>query len=443
MDRGKKNTVAIVRFQEPLESVRKAVELSAGFDGLSQNDKVFIKPNIVFWSRTEPFPKWGVITTSRVVEDIVILLKEKGVDNITIGEGMVTFNPKDRELPALAFKSLGYDRLSKKYGVRFKNIHEGPFERVDLGEGIELSFSSTFVKSDFIVNIPVLKTHAQTVVSLGIKNMKGVLDTKSRRKCHSPDPERDLNFMVSRLYKVLPSSFNIIDGIFTNECGPGFDGHIKRSNILVASDDVISVDMAGAKILGYDPSQVPYIAGALKNCGRYADFSDIEIKGERIEDLITRHEYSFQYNDEGSLPIYLSRKGIKGLSLPKYDSTICTYCSFLSGPIISGIAKAWKGEPWEEIEILMGKKMKPTQGKKKTILIGKCIYQANKNNRDIEEMIPIKGCPPSLKEISDAFQKAGVEFDPAFLENLESHPAHFMKKYEGKAEFDESFFRIS
>ena len=71
-----KNRVAIVRYQKPLESVRRAVELCNGLDHLPSGARVFIKPNIVFWTKLVPFPKWGVITTTRVVEDVILLLKE-------------------------------------------------------------------------------------------------------------------------------------------------------------------------------------------------------------------------------------------------------------------------------------------------------------------------------------------------------------------------------
>ena len=65
------STVAIVRYEKPFESVRKAVELSNGLNRLPSQARVFIKPNIVFWTRSVAFPKWGVITTSRVIEDMV------------------------------------------------------------------------------------------------------------------------------------------------------------------------------------------------------------------------------------------------------------------------------------------------------------------------------------------------------------------------------------
>jgi hypothetical protein len=103
---------------------------------------------------------------------------------------------------------------------------------------------------------------------------------------------------------------------------------------------------------------------------------------------------------------------------------------------------AWRGEPWHEIEILTGKMMKPTPGKKKTILLGKCMYQANKNNAGIQEMIATKGCPPDLKEAMKALHQAGIDVSPAFFENMDMAAGFFMKRYEGKPGFEESFYQI-
>ena len=440
-DEGKKR-VSIVRYERPLDSVRKVVELCGGLDHLPRGAHVFIKPNIVFWTKAVPFPKWGVITTSRVVEDMVILLKEHGVGKIIIGEGMVTFDPKDTETPAHAFESLGYSALKKRYGVEYVNVHERPFEKRDLGDGISLNFNTDFLHSDFLVDLPVLKTHAQTVVSLGIKNIKGTIDINSRKKCHSADPEHDLNFMISRYLKVIPPSLSVLDGIYTTERGPGFDGKVRRSNVLVASPDMLSADLVGAKILGYDAGEVPYLVHATRLQDRPLDLSDVELSGERIEDVASRHQYEFPYTEDGSLPLPMKRMGIEGLSYRKYDLTMCTYCSLVNGPVLVGIAQAWKGEGWDDVEVLTGKTMKPTPGKKKTILLGKCMYQANKDNPYIQEMIAVKGCPPSPKKIVEAFQKAGIPLSPGLFEQMDMLPGFFMRKYEGRPEFDESFFKV-
>jgi len=437
-----RSIVALVRYEKPFESVRKAVELSGGLDHLPSRARVFIKPNIVFWTREARFPKWGVVTTSLVVEDMVVLLKERDIDDITIGEGTVLMDPKDRKTSQHAYETLGYNVLRKRYGVRCINVHERPFEKVDLGQGVVLDFNTDMLQSDFLVDLPVLKTHAQTVVSLGIKNLKGLLNIRSRQKCHSADPERDLNAMVARLPNALPPCFVLLDGIYTNERGPGFDGTMRRSNILIASPDILSADMVGGRLLGYQPSEIPHLAHVARDTKRPADLSDVKVVGEEIEHMASFHEHSFPYTHDGSLPIFMERKGIRGLSYRKYDLTICTYCSSLTRVILMGIAKAWKGEPWDDVEVLTGKVMQATPGKKKTILVGKCICRANKDNSNIKEAIPVKGCPPSMKKVAEALHRAGIPVDGAIFENKDRTAGMYMKRYEGRPEFDESLFRI-
>jgi len=438
-----KSVVAIVRYEKPLDSVRKVVELSLGLEDLPANARVFIKPNIVFWTRAVTFPKWGVITTSRVIEDMVVLLKERGIDDITIGEGSVTRNPKDKETQSHAYETLGYGVLEKRYGVKCIKVFERPFEKIDLGEGAELNFNTDILQSDFIVDLPVLKTHAQTTVSLGIKNLKGMIDISSRKMCHNADPAKNLHFWVSKLADRMPPIFTLIDGIYTNEQGPSFDGRIHRSNILVASADILAADFVGASVLGYKPSEVPHLVLAAQKRGRPLDMSDIEVVGESFEDVVTPLEFTFPYNEEGTLPIPLDKMGIKGVAYRKYDLTLCTYCSGVTGWLLGAIARCWEGKPFEDVEVLTGKTMKPTPGMKKTILLGKCMYRLNKDNPDIQEMIAIKGCPPKSKQIIDAFHQAGIEIEPAMIENMDILPGFLMKRYKGKPEFDESFFQIT
>ena len=439
----RKHQVSIVRYEKPFESVKKAVALAGGLKDLPSGAKVFIKPNIVFWTKAVPFPKWGVITTTRVIEDMVVLLKAHGAKEITIGEGMVTQQPKDVATPAHAFQTLGYEALRKKYGVRYLNVFERPFDRVDLGDGVELKFNRDILESDFVVDVPVMKAHNQTMVSLGIKNLKGTIDINSRKKCHSADPEKDLLYRVARLADKMPPMLTLLDGIYTNERGPGFDGKMHRSNLLVASRDVLSADLVGARLLGHDPAGVPHLAHAAGNHGRGTDLRDVEVVGEAIDAVAAFHDYDFKYseNEEACLPEPLAKQGIKGIFYRKYDTSMCTYCSGVNGILLTAIRTAWKGEAFDDVEVLTGKKMAPTPGKKKTILLGKCMYQAHKENPDINEMIAIKGCPPKPAEIVKALHKAGIEADPGLFENIDQLPGFFMAKYQDKPEFEEAFFR--
>ncbi|MFW6052428.1 MAG: DUF362 domain-containing protein [Desulfosalsimonas sp.] len=438
-----KYKVSVVKYEKPFESVKKAVELCGGLDHLPDKAGVFIKPNIVFWTRACDFPKWGVITTSQVIEDVVRLLKERGIDDITIGEGIVA-DPKDRETPEHAFETLGYKRLGEKYGVKTLAIMERPFEKVDLGDGITLKFNTDIINSDFVVNLPAMKTHNQTVVSLGIKNLKGVIDIASRKKCHSADPVRDLHYHIARLADKMPPMLTLVDGIYTVERGPGFDGKMHRSNLLAASADVLSADMAAARLLGHDPQNVPYLARAAANRRRPADLSDVEISGEKIENAAAHHEWDFAYSSEKTreLPLPLAKQGIDGLFYRKFDSTMCTYCTGLNGLVLTAIRYAWKDEPWDNVEVLTGKSMEPTPGMNATILLGQCMYKKNKDHPNIRKMIAVKGCPPDPKKAVDALHEAGIEADPNLFEQAESLPGFFMSRYKDRPEFEESFFRV-
>ena len=438
------NLVAIVKYEKPLESVRRAVELSNGLAHLPAGARVFIKPNIVFWTRAVPFPKWGVVTTSRVIEDMVVLLKERGIDDITIGEGMVTQDSKDFATPAHAFESLGYGVLKQRYGVKYLNVFERPFKKLDLGDGVSMRFNTDILNSDFVVDLPVLKCHNQTMISLAIKNLKGMIDIPSRKRCHNMTPGKDLHFWVSKLADPMPPIFTLIDGIFSNERGPGPDGRLQRSNLLVASAEILSADMVGAKVLGFEPQQVPYLVHAARHRKRPPDLSDVVVLGERIEDAARRYEYDYQYSrtEDGIMPLPMAKEGLKGLYYQKFDLSMCTYCAGLNGLMLSAIRLAWKGDPWDEVEVLTGKSMQPTPGMKKTILLGKCIYRAHKENPDIREMIPVKGCPPKPEDMLKALHRAGIQADPGMFENIEHIPGFFMSRYQHKPEFDERFFQI-
>lgn len=440
MDRSR---VSIVRYEKPYESVKKAVLDCGGLDRMPSNARVFIKPNIVFWTMACTFPKWGVLTTSRVIEDVVVLLKEHGIENITIGEGIVA-DPDKTEIPAHAFKTLGYENLRQRYGIKCINIMERPFVKLNLGDGITLNFNEDILESDFVVDIPVMKAHNQTVVSLGLKNLKGTIDINSRKKCHNANPDKDLHFHVSKLADRMPPLLNLIDGIYTLERGPGFDGRMRRSNILVASADILSADMVGAKILGYEPVDVPHLAWAAKTRNRPIDLSDIEIVGEKIEDVAVYHEYDFEYSStvNGEMPVPLAKQGLEGVFYRKFDDTMCTYCSGLNGLILTVIRQAWQGERWDDVEVLTGKTMEPAPGMKSTILVGQCMYKKNKNHPAIQKMYAAKGCPPDPQDVVDALNKAGIKADSALFAQIDSLPGFFMARYQDKPEFDESFFQV-
>jgi uncharacterized protein (DUF362 family) len=437
------HVVAVTRYEGDGSCLRDAVDLSRAFARMPRGARVFVKPNIVYWTKAVTFPKWGLITTSAVMEETIALLRDSGAGAITIGEGTLTRDRTDRFTQLHAFQSLGYNVLRKRYDVKTVDVFARPFRTVDAGGGLEFDFNVDALDSDFLVSVPVLKTHAQTVVSLAVKNLMGLLDVPSRIGCHSVDREKDLACRISRFDAALPPSAAIIDGIFSLERGPLYDGRPRRSDLIVASGDMFSADMAGARLLGYDPADVPHLVHGARRRGRSPDLSAVEIRGETLEEAAANHPSGFPYNREGTLPLAMELRGIKGVCCRRYDSTLCAYCSPMISVLLGAIADAWKGEPFGGVEILTGKCMLPAPGWRKTVLIGKCMAELHANNPAIREAIPVGGCPPDPIEMAAALKRAGIPVNEEIFRRVDSLPGLFLQKHAGRPGFDESFFRIT
>ncbi len=436
-----KTKVAIVKYEKPVESVEKAIALSGALDTLKKGDRVFIKPNIVFWSRSVAMPPWGVITTTRVVEDVLRQVIKRKPGEIIIGEGTVTSDPQDRETSEHAFETLGYNEIARKYGAKIINVFDKNFRQVDLGGGIRLNLAEDLLDADFVISLPVLKTHAQTRVSLSMKNIKGCLDMESRKLCHSADMVNDLDFHVSRLVKALPEACTIIDGIYTLERGPAYTGNARRSNIILASSDLLAADITGAALLGFNPTEVPHIKICCKEANIFPSPESVELVGEPLKNMVRPHKWAFPYNKDDTLPLNLERIGVKGFFLPRYDHSICTYCSELMGPIQMTIGKTWDGKAFDDVEVLTGKIHRPTPGMKHTILLGQCQVKLNKENKYIKNRILVPGCPPKIDKLISGLKESGIEADPTVFKNLDMTPGLFMKRYKGKTEFSQKFYR--
>jgi len=54
----------------------------------------------------------------------------------------------------------------------------------------------------------------------------------------------------------------------------------------------------------------------------------------------------------------------------------------------------------------------------------------------------VKGCPPSPKSVVKALHQAGIDVNPTIFEHMDKAPGFFMGKYEGKPEFEDSFFAV-
>ncbi|NLA05939.1 MAG: DUF362 domain-containing protein, partial [Firmicutes bacterium] len=272
--------VSLVKFADERASIRRAVEMCEGFKELDPSKRVLLKPNLVMWDELMPFPKYGVITTAVVVEEMVRLLKEYGCDDITIAEA----STEDKDInssTAAAYKGMGYPELEKRYGVKLVDLNRESFEKVEF-DGFSLNMAVPVLEADFMINLPVLKTHNSTKVSLGFKNLKGCLARRSKVFCHHR--EIPLNHFILQIGEKLAPALTLIDGIYALDRGPAVNGTAHRADLLIASRDMFAADVIGTALLGMEAAEIGHLAAYARKHNRPLDGSGIELLGEKVSD---------------------------------------------------------------------------------------------------------------------------------------------------------------
>jgi uncharacterized protein (DUF362 family) len=367
------------------------------------------------------------------VEELIKCLKDFGCSKITIGEGSVQLK-KDMGTLA-AYEGLGYNELKKRYGVELVDFNTCDSAVFHYHGDNELHIAKEAVEQDFFINFPVLKTHGQTKVSMGLKNLKGCLKLKSKRHCHNPDSH--LEFAFSHIADFVKPSLTIIDGIYALEKGALHFGNAFRKDVIIASSDILAADLVGAKTIGYDAKEIDHFSHYAGRHNQSLDLADYTINGEKMEDHIKPLKWDWTWTKENTGPGIFAKLGITGTALPKYDETLCSGCSPIANLSNILVLSAFKGEPLPNVEILNGKKMQGRPGYEKTVLMGNCMIRANKDNSDINEAVKVKGCPPAENDVVDALKSVGLDVN---ILAYYGYMKQQSEKYDGKEGYDPGFF---
>jgi hypothetical protein len=215
-------------------------------------------------------------------------------------------------------------------------------------------------------------------------------------------------------------------------------GNAYRKDVIIASRDILGADLVGAQTIGYAAEDIDHFKHYATRNNKPLTINNYKITGEKIDDHIKPLKWDWTWTKDNTGPGIFEKLGITGVALPKYDETLCSGCSPIANMSSILALSAFKGQPLPNVEILNGKKMQARPGYDKTVLLGNCIIKANKENKDINEAIKAKGCPPSEKDVAEAMTTAGLEV------NILAYYG-FMKqqseKYNGKEGYDQEFFK--
>jgi len=165
----------------------------------AKDSKIGIKPNLVLAKPAES----GATTSPELVEGLIEYLLSHGFKNITILEGSWVGDRTSR-----AFDVCGYTDISKKYNIPLVDLQKDKYTDYHV-KGINLSLCNKIMELDYLINMPVLKGHCQTNITCALKNLKGCIPDKEKRRFHT----MGLHKPIAYLNKALKQDLIIVDGL--------------------------------------------------------------------------------------------------------------------------------------------------------------------------------------------------------------------------------------
>ncbi len=248
-----------VRNGEPDRMFDKAIAAYGGMgEFVRRGNTVVVKPNIAWNSE----PEGGANTNPVLVKRIIEHCFDAGARKVYVFDHPVSYWKN-------TYSSSGIEKAAKSAGALVVPAHSNSYYqkvRVPGGRVLkEVEVHELILEADVFINVPVLKHHSSTRLTMAMKNLMGAV--WDRGYYH----RNGLHQCIADFCLFRKPDLNVLDAYRVMlRHGPGYAGpsDIQLRKNLLLSRDIVAIDTAGAKLHDDDPNDIGYIRyGESQNIG--------------------------------------------------------------------------------------------------------------------------------------------------------------------------------
>ena len=264
-----KPDLAVARGGEPEEMVRRAL---AAFGGLEtfvpKGARVVVKPNICVAYHTY---EYAATTNPWVVGTLVKLAYEAGASSVQVFD--FPFGGSAQE----AYVRSGIEEQVKAAGGEMMPIQGFKFISAEVPQGVDLKRTNAFkdaLDADVLIDVPIAKHHGSARLTLGMKNLMGLI--QDRGAIH-----QNLGQRIADLATLFRPRLTVVDAVrILMNHGPsgGNLDDVKKLDTVIVSPDIVSADSYATTLFGLQPGDIAYIAAATKMGLGNSDLSSLRIE---------------------------------------------------------------------------------------------------------------------------------------------------------------------
>jgi uncharacterized protein (DUF362 family) len=256
---------------DPETIVRRALAAFGGMEKFVPKDaRVLIKPNICVAYHTY---EYAATTNPWVVGALVKTCLEAGARSVQVLDYPFGGTPQE------AYARSGIEEQVVAAGGEMVFMPDFKFLSTKIPQGLDLKKTQAFddaIRADVLINVPIAKHHSLARLTLGMKNLMGLI--KNRSSIHA-----NLGQRIADLTSLFQPRLTVVDAIrVLMENGPtgGDLNDVKQMDTVIVSPDIVAADSFATTLFGLSPEELDYIrAASTMGLGRS------DLKNMRIEEI--------------------------------------------------------------------------------------------------------------------------------------------------------------
>ena len=263
--------LAVARGGSPAEITKRAIAALGGIEHfVDSGDDVIIKPNICVAYHTY---EYAATTNPEVVATLVSLCLGAGAKKVRVMDYPFGGSAED------AYARSGIEEAVTAAGGQMEQMAKMKYKKAPIPDGRDLKEWPVYqdvLEADVFINVPIAKHHNLARLSLGMKNLLGVVTSRSRF-------HRNLGQRLADLTSLVYPTLTVVDAVrILVDHGPtgGSLEDVKQMETVIASHDPVAADSYAATLFGLAGADIPYVKAAAE-----MGLGEMELSSLKIEEI--------------------------------------------------------------------------------------------------------------------------------------------------------------
>ena len=261
--------MAVVTGTDPEAITRRAIEEMGGIGVfVSRGDKVLIKPNIG-WDRV---PAQAANTNPQVVAALAAMCLDAGAAKVTVLDNTISDSRR-------CYVRSGIKKAAEEVGAEVPFLEDYNFRKVLVGGKLirEWPVYRKALEVDKIINVPIAKHHSLSRLTIGMKNLYGLLGGR-RNQLH-----QDVHLSIAEMTAFFAPTLTVVDAfriLIANGPSGGSLSDVRQANTIIASVDPVAADARAAALFDIDPQEIHYLV-----LGSQMGIGTLEVESSEVKEV--------------------------------------------------------------------------------------------------------------------------------------------------------------